>query len=70
MRIIIFHRNIKDINSIKLKDALTDIQWNDDIELNDVNACYENVISKCFGLYDKYFPKQRKRVIARNPNKP
>ena len=27
----IFHRNIKDINIIKLKDALIDVQWNDDI---------------------------------------
>ena len=41
----IFPRNIKDINIIKFKDALTDVQWNDDIELNDVNACYENFIS-------------------------
>ena len=35
-----------------------------------INACYENFISKFSGLYDKYFPKQRKKVIARNPNKP
>ena len=27
-------------------------------------------ISKFSGLYDKYFPKQHKKVIARNPNKP
>ena len=66
----LFHRNITDINIIKFKDALTDVQWNDVIELNDVNACYENFISKFSGLYDKFFPKQRKRVIARNPNKP
>ena len=46
----IFHRNIKDINIIKFKDALTDVQWNDDIELNYVNACYENFISK-FPVY-------------------
>ena len=66
----LFHRNITDINIIKFRDALTDVQWNDVIELNDVNACYENCISKFAGLYDKYFPKQRKKVIARNPNKP
>ena len=52
-----------DINIIKFKDALTDVQW------NDVNACYESLISKFSGLNDKYFPKQRKRVIARNRNK-
>ena len=49
---------------------LTDVQWNDDIELNYVNACYNNFISKYSGLYDKYLSKQRKRVIIRNPNKP
>ena len=38
----LFHRNITEINIIKFKDALTHVQWNDDIELNDVNACYEN----------------------------
>ena len=35
----IFHRNVNDINIIKFKDALTDVQWNDDIELNDANYC-------------------------------
>ena len=38
--------------------------------MNDINACYENIISKFSSLYDNYFPKQRKRVIGRNPNKP
>ena len=66
----IFHRNIKDINIIKFKDALTDVQWNDDIEYNDVNACYENFISKFSGLYGKYFLKQHRRVIAPNSSKP
>ena len=66
----IFHSNINDINIIKFKDALTDVQLNDDMELNDVKSCYENFIRKFSGLYDKYFPKQRKRVIARNRNKP
>ena len=50
--------------------ALTDVQSNYDIELNDVNTSYENFISKFSGLYDKYFPKQRHKVMERNPNKP
>ena len=64
----LFHRNITDINIIKFKYALTDVQWYDVIELNDVNACYKNFMNKFSGLYDKDFPKQRKKVIARNPN--
>ena len=29
----LFHKNITDINIIKFEDALTDVQWNDVIEL-------------------------------------
>ena len=57
----LFHRNITDINIIKFKDALTDVQWNDVVELNDINARYENFISKFSALFDKYFPSNVKK---------